>query len=158
VVLPGAVARFVAAAADLGVTVDPVIYPDGTKTAADAGAAIGCPVGAIVKSLVFMAGDRPLLVLMAGDHRVDVGRLADAVGVTEVRRASLDEAKEHTGYAAGGTPPIGHASPMTVLVDRTLRRFDPVWAAAGTPTAVFEADLDQLVAVSGARWVDVAEG
>ncbi|MET0831901.1 MAG: YbaK/EbsC family protein, partial [Acidimicrobiia bacterium] len=156
--LPGAVTRFVAAAAELGMTVNPVIYPDGTKTAVDAATAVGCPVGAIVKSLVFMAGDRPLLMLMSGDHRVDIGRLAAAAGMGEVRRATLDEAKEHTGYAAGGTPPIGHPTPLPVFADRTLLRFDPVWAAAGTPTAVFEADLGRLVAVSGARWVDVADG
>jgi prolyl-tRNA editing enzyme YbaK/EbsC (Cys-tRNA(Pro) deacylase) len=156
--LPGAVTRFVSAAEELGVAVEPVVYPDGTKTAADAAAAIGCPVGAIVKSLVFMAGGRPLLVLMSGDHRVDMALLAAAAGVEEVRRATLDEAKEHTGYAAGGTPPIGHPTPLPVFADRTLLRFDPVWAAAGTPTAVFEADLSQLVAVSGASWVDVAEG
>ncbi len=149
--------RVVSAAADLGWTIQPVLHPDGTKTAADAAAAIGCPVGAIVKSLVFMADDRPVLVLMSGDHRVDLDRLGVVVGAIVVRRATLDEAREHTGYGAGGTPPLGHPSPLTVLADRTLQRFDPVWAAAGTPTAVFEADLDRLVEVSGAVWVDVAE-
>ena len=154
---PGAVGRFVSAAAEVGLTVEPVLYPDGTRTAAAAAAAIGCPVGAIVKSLVFMADDRPLLVLMSGDHRVDLDRLADVTAASLVRRATLDEAKEHTGYAAGGTPPLGHLSPLTVLADRTLQRFDPVWAAAGAPTAVFEAGLDRLAEVSGATWVDVAD-
>jgi prolyl-tRNA editing enzyme YbaK/EbsC (Cys-tRNA(Pro) deacylase) len=155
--LPATVTRFVVAAADLGVVVDPVVYPEGTKTAADAAAAIGCPVGAIVKSLVFVADGEPLLVLMSGDHRVDMGRLAAVTGAEEVRRATLDEAKEHTGYAAGGTPPIGHPTRLAVLADRTLLRFDPVWAAAGTPTSVFAADPGRLVAVAGATWVDVAE-
>lgn len=149
--------RFLAAAGDLGLEVEPVVYPDGTKTAADAAAAIGCAVGAIVKSLVFMADDRPLLVLMSGDHRVDTTRLADAVVAAAVRRATLEEARQHTGFAAGGTPPLGHPERLEVLADRTLLRFHPVWAAAGTPTSVFPVDPERLVTVAGARWVDVAE-
>ncbi|MDQ3782576.1 MAG: YbaK/EbsC family protein [Actinomycetota bacterium] len=155
--LPAAVVRFVSAAGELGLEVEPVVYPDGTKTAADAAAAIGCAVGAIVKSLVFMADDRPLLVLMAGDHRVDTTRLAEAASAATVRRATLEEARQHTGFAAGGTPPVGHPEPLAVLADRTLLRSHPVWAAAGTPTSVFPVDPERLVAVADARWVDVAE-
>ncbi|MGI8822688.1 MAG: YbaK/EbsC family protein [Acidimicrobiia bacterium] len=155
--LPPAVARFVDAAAAVGIEVKPVIYPDGTKTAVDAAAAIGCPVGAIVKSLVFVADHGPLLVLMSGDHRVDPAKLAQAGGTTAVRRATLEEAREYTGYAAGGTPPVGHPEPLPVLADTTLRRYDPVWAAAGTPSSVFAVGLEHLVSAAGARWVDVAE-
>ncbi len=149
--------RFVSAADDLGLEVEPVVYPDGTKTAADAAAAIGCAVGAIVKSLVFIADDRPLLVLMSGDYRVSTALLAGAAAATTVRRATLDEARQHTGYAAGGTPPVGHPEPLAVLADRTLLRHHPVWAAAGTPTSVFAVDPERLAAIAGARWVDVAE-
>ncbi len=133
------------------------MYPEGTRTAADAAAAIGCEEAAIVKSMVFMADERPVLVLMAGDRRVDTARLAAACGADVTRRASLDEVRLHTGYAAGGTPPIGHPAPLTVLADVSLRRNDPVWAAAGTPTTVFSVAPETLGEVAGATWVDVAE-
>ncbi len=155
--LPAATLRFIAEARGVGLDVDPVVYPDGTKTAADAAAAIGCDVSAIVKSLVFMVDERPVLVLMPGDLRVDPGKLARACSATMARRATLDEARTHTGFAAGGTPPIGHPEPLEVLADPRLRRNDPVWAAAGTPTTVFAVGTNRLVEVSGARWVAIAE-
>ncbi len=155
--LPPATQRFLAAARAAGLEVEPVVYPDGTKTAADAAAAIGCEVAAIVKSMLFMAGDRPVLVLMAGDRRVDAAKLAAVCGTGRARRASLDEVREHTGYAAGGTPPLGHPAPLDVLADESLRRHHPVWAAAGTPTTVFAIGPDALAGVTGAAWVEVAE-
>ncbi len=128
-------------------------FPQGTKTAEDAAAAIGCPVAAIVKSLVFVAitgeEEEPVLALVPGDMRLDVDKLATAVGAESSRRASLDEVRDATGYAAGGTPPFGHAKPIRVVADPALRRNDPVWAAGGTPATVFPisiADLDRLAA------------
>ena len=112
-------------------------------------------MAAIVKSLVFMVDDSAVLVLMAGDKRVDVEKLGSVCG-GKVRRAALDEGKSHTGYTAGGTPPFGHAQPIRVLADDTLRRHEVVWAAAGTPTAVFSMDLDGLVEAAGAEWTSVA--
>ncbi len=155
--LPDTTKRFVSEAAELGVAVEPVLYPDGTKTAADAAAAIGCDVSAIVKSLLFMVDDAPVLVLMAGDRRVDPRKLAGLREGSKARRASLDEVREHTGFVAGGTPPFCHPKPLPVHADDSLRRNPSVWAAGGTPTTVFEIDLEQLVRVSGADWVDVAE-
>ncbi len=154
---PPTTLRFITEAAALGITVEPVVYPEGTKTAADAAAAIGCDVAAIMKSLVFMADDRPVVVLMSGDLRVDLAKVSAELGDAAMRRASLDEVRVHTGYAAGGTPPIAHATSIDVLADVSLRRYDEVWAAAGTPTSVFPADREQLVEVAGARWVNVAE-
>lgn len=125
------------------------VFPEGTKTAQDAARAIGCHVSAIVKSLVFVVDDEPVVALVPGDLRLDTGRLAEAAGGGSARRASLDEVREATGFAAGGTPPFGHSRPLRVFADPALRRNDPVWAAAGTPTAVFPisiADLDRLVA------------
>ena len=155
--IPDATRRFMSAAAALGLEVAPVVHPDGTKTAADAAAAVGCDVSAIVKTLVFIADEAPVLVLMSGDRMVDLGKLARLRGASEVRRASLGEVRAHTGYAAGGTPPVGHTTPMDVYADDTLRRNQQVWAAAGTPTTVFPIDLEVLVPVTKAMWADVAQ-
>lgn len=155
--LPDATHRLLAEASRLGLTIAPILYPDGTKTAADAAAAIGCDVSAIVKSLLFMADGAPVLVLMSGDLRVDPGKLASLEGAAEVRRASLDEVRTHTGYVAGGTPPFGHPAPLVIYADESLRRNGEVWAAGGTPTTVFEIDLDTLIAATDAVWADVAE-
>ena len=124
------------------------VFPEGTKTAEDAARAIGCPVSAIVKSLVFVligpdASEEPVVALIPGDLRLDTVKLADAAGVTGSRRATLDEARAATGYAAGGTPPFGHATSLRVFADTRLRRNDPVWAAAGTPTTVFPISISR---------------
>lgn len=125
------------------------IFPEGTKTAEDAARAIGCHVSAIVKSLVFVVDEEPVVALVPGDLRLDTGRLAKAAGGGSARRASLEEVREASGFAAGGTPPFGHTRQLRVFADPALRRNDPVWAAAGTPTTVFPisiADLDRLAA------------
>jgi prolyl-tRNA editing enzyme YbaK/EbsC (Cys-tRNA(Pro) deacylase) len=115
------------------------VLPDSTRTAKEAAAAVGCEVGQIVKSLVFVRGDEPLMVLCAGDRRVD----ADALGL---RAATPDEARAATGFAIGGVPPLGHERELETIVDESLRRFETVWCAAGTPHAVFEVATDALVA------------
>ena len=134
-------------------------FPEGTKTAADAAAAIGCPVSAIVKSLVFVVieGDaqEPVVALVPGDLRLDTARLAEAAGADRSRRATLDEVRAATGYAAGGTPPFGHERPIRVFADPALRRNDPVWAAAGTPTTVFPISISDLDRLAGPVWVTV---
>jgi prolyl-tRNA editing enzyme YbaK/EbsC (Cys-tRNA(Pro) deacylase) len=121
--------------------------PGSTRTAADAAAAIGCEVGQIVKSLVFLRGDEPVMVLCAGDRRVDAERLG-------LHAANPDRARAATGFAIGGIPPLGHERELETVVDESLRRFETVWAAAGTPNAVFEAGTDALLAaLSGAAVV-----
>ena len=152
---PPATERFLAAAKAQGVDVSPTVYPDGTKTSQDAANAIGCPLSAIAKSLVFVVDDEPTLVMMSGDRRVDTGKLAEVCGAAEVRRAGLDEVRAATGYVAGGTPAFGHATQMRVFADVSLQRNDPVWSAAGTPTTVYPVALDTLIEASGAEWVDV---
>lgn len=133
--------RFTTAAADLGIPIDVVRYPAGTRTAADAAAAIGCEVAQIVKSLVFVAltddGETPVLALTSGDRRVDTDALAEALGVGRVRKADADEVRDATGFAIGGTPPFGHVQALRTVLDPHLRDHDVVWAAAGTPTDVF---------------------
>ena len=114
---------------------------DSTRTAAEAAAAVGVDVGQIVKSLVFADGDGPLLVLCAGDRRVDTARLG-----AEVRAAKADEVREATGFSIGGVPPLGHDRPLRTVVDASLRRFETVWCAAGTPHAVFPVATEALIA------------
>jgi len=134
-------------------------FPEGTKTADDAAAAVGCPVSAIVKSLVFVVGhgeiEEPVVALIPGDLRLDTERLAQAAGAERSRRASLEEVRDATGYAAGGTPPFGHTRALRVFADPSLRRNDPVWAAAGTPTTVFPISLTDLDRLAAPVWADL---
>lgn len=152
-----AVDRFLQAAADLGVEVETQHYPEGTRTAADAAAAIGCDVAQIVKSLVFMADDAPVLVLTSGANRVDTGKVAAAVGAATVRKADADQVKAATGFAIGGTPPFGHPEPVATLIDPDLLAFDVVYAAAGTPDTNFGIASSRLAEVTTGKVVDVAE-
>ncbi len=151
------VIRVIDAARAAGLEIEVERFPEGTRTAADAARAVGCEVGQIVKSLVFMADDRALLALVSGVNRVDTGRLAEAIGVREVRKADGDEARAATGFAIGGVPPFGHASVVDVVVDRDLLAHERLWAAAGLPDAVFPITPDDLLRVSGGRQIDLAE-
>ena len=149
--------RFVAAARERGLEIEVRRFPEGTKTAPDAARAVGCEVAQIVKSLVFMADGRPLLALTSGANRADVAKLAAATGANEVRRADADQARAATGFAIGGTPPFGFPGPVRVLMDRDLLAFDEVWAAAGTPDAVFPIGPERLREAAGAEAVDLRE-
>lgn len=128
----------------LGHPVDVRRFPQGTKTAEDAARAIGCDVGQIVKSLVFVTGDRPVLALTSGANRVDTARLAELAGAADARRASPEEARAATGYAVGGTPPFGHPERVRTFIDRDLLLHEEVWAAAGTPDSVFRTTPAEL--------------
>jgi len=138
---------------ELGLDVEAVVLPDSTRTAAEAAAACGCELGQIVKSLVFVVDGEPTMVLCAGDRRVDTASLGG-----EARPASADEARAATGFSIGGVPPLGHERPLPTLVDVSLRRYERVWCAAGTPNAVFEVRLDALLAaMPGAEVRELAE-
>jgi Cys-tRNA(Pro) deacylase len=155
--LPDATLRFLRATANLDITIEPREFPEGTKTARDAADAIGCEIGQIVKSLVFVADGQPVVALLPGDLRLDPLKLAATTGGESVRRAALDEVRAATGYVAGGTPPFGHGGSLRTYADLRLRRYDTIWAAAGTPTTVFPitpADLDRAARPS---WADLAE-
>jgi prolyl-tRNA editing enzyme YbaK/EbsC (Cys-tRNA(Pro) deacylase) len=131
----------------LGLTAEVRELPDSTRTAQEAAAAVGVEVGQIVKSLVFVDGDGPLLCLCAGDRRVDVAKLGNGV-----RQARGDEVHEATGFAIGGVPPVGHDRPLRTMVDASLRRFETVWCAGGTPHAVFPVATEALIgAIAGAE-------
>ena len=146
-----AVERVLAALARVGV--DPEIreFPEGTRTAPEAAAAVGCEVGQICKSLVFRVGEDPLLVIASGANRVDEARF----GATKADAAYV---RSTTGFAIGGVPPLGHDRPIDTVIDEDLLGYDVVWAAAGTPRAVFAIAPDALVTVSGGRVARVSPG
>jgi prolyl-tRNA editing enzyme YbaK/EbsC (Cys-tRNA(Pro) deacylase) len=149
---PGsAVDRVGAALAGAGVDVEIREFPEGTRTAQEAAAAVGCEVGQICKSLVFRVGDEPLLVIASGANRVDEDRFGAV-------KADARWVREQTGFAIGGVPPVGHARPLPTVIDEDLLRYDVVWAAAGTPRAVFAIAPGDLVAVSGGRVARVSPG
>jgi prolyl-tRNA editing enzyme YbaK/EbsC (Cys-tRNA(Pro) deacylase) len=122
--------------AERGLDVEVVDLPDSTRTAAEAAEACGCELGQIVKSVVFVVEERPTMILCAGDKRV-----------TRIngRPASAQEARAATGFSIGGIPPLGHDRDLPTIIDESLRRFDRVWGAAGTPNAVFETRVDELI-------------
>jgi prolyl-tRNA editing enzyme YbaK/EbsC (Cys-tRNA(Pro) deacylase) len=155
--MSGAIERFTEAARREGLDPDVRRFPEGTKTAGDAARAVGCEVAQIVKSLVFMADDTPVLALTSGASRVDTAKLAALAGAAAVRRASPEEARSATGFAVGGTPPFGHPGPVATFVDRDLLGHDEVWAAAGTPDAVFALPPARLVDLSHGTVADLAE-
>jgi prolyl-tRNA editing enzyme YbaK/EbsC (Cys-tRNA(Pro) deacylase) len=126
------------------------------RTADDAAAALGCPTGAIVKSLVFSArGGEPLLVLGTGDGRVDESLVGERVGGA-VALGDARFVREAAGYAIGGVPPFGHNSDLPTLIDRRLQRFATVWAAAGTPETVFSLTFEDLIRATSGEVADVA--
>ncbi|MCE2532244.1 MAG: YbaK/EbsC family protein [Acidimicrobiia bacterium] len=155
-----AVDRFAAAAADLGVDLRVTRYPAGTRTARDAAAAVGCELGQIVKSLVFVAGGRVVVALVSGADTVDTGRLGAAAGAGagDARQARAEEVADATGFSIGGVPPFGHARKLETFLDRRLLDFEEVWAAAGAPDACFPIAPGELARLAEASVVDVAAG
>jgi prolyl-tRNA editing enzyme YbaK/EbsC (Cys-tRNA(Pro) deacylase) len=127
-----------------------------TGTAAEAAAALGCALDQIVKSLVFLAGDEPILILLDGTHRVSSTKVAAHLE-RPLRRADADAVREITGFPIGGTPPVAHRQPLRTLIDRQLLDRPTLWAAAGTPHAVFPTTPDELVRLTGGEVIDLAE-
>ncbi|HEX5041166.1 MAG TPA: YbaK/EbsC family protein [Candidatus Limnocylindria bacterium] len=151
------VVRVVAAARRAGLEIAVERFPEGTRTASDAARAVGCEVAQIVKSLVFVADGTPVVALVSGANRVDLGRLAAAVDAAEVRKADGDEARSATGFPIGGVAPFGHPGAVTVVVDRDLLAHERLWAAAGLPDAVFAIAPHELLRISGGLPADLAE-
>lgn len=152
--LPPSVRRVVDAAAESGLAIDVVEYPEETRTADQAAAAVGCSVDQIVKSMVFDAGGEIVLALTSGAHQVDPGALAALAGAPSCRRADADRVREVTGFAIGGVAPLGLARPVRTWIDPHLLDFDLVWGAAGTPRHVFPIDPTVLVELTGATAAD----
>ncbi|MEN8040476.1 MAG: 5-formyltetrahydrofolate cyclo-ligase, partial [Actinomycetota bacterium] len=155
--LPEATNRFVSSAVLAGVAPEIHRFPEGTKTSADAAAAVGAELGEIAKSILFSVDGEPVLVICSGDRRINESLLADSLGASHVRIADLDEVRGWTGYVAGGTPGVGLSPEVRVVADSSLARYRWVWSAGGTPDTVYPISLARLVGASGARWVDVSD-
>jgi prolyl-tRNA editing enzyme YbaK/EbsC (Cys-tRNA(Pro) deacylase) len=149
------VGRVVEAARQLGLAIAPRTFPDGTKTAADAAAAIGVEVGQIVKSLIFAVDGELVLAYVSGANQLDEGKLAAAAGGTQAKRVDADAVREATGFPIGGVPPFGHARALRAFVDPDLLCWGEVWAAAGTWHDVFALPPGELVRASGGEVTDL---
>jgi len=153
--MAGALERFQTALAQCGAQFDIVTMSESTHTAAEAAAAAGCPVGAIVKSLVFLADDAPILVLVSGPNRVDTELLGRSLDAT-ITKADARQVKAATGYSIGGVPPFCHPNPLRTIVDENLLEFEELWAAAGSATSVFGVAPSRLVELSAGEVMAVS--
>lgn len=156
--LSRSVRRVQQALADAGITTRVVELPQSTRTAPEAAAAIGCGVEQIAKSLIFRCtgSDLPVLVIASGTNRVNE-RLVSSHLNSEIAKADAEFVRNATGFAIGGVPPLGHIAPVRTLIDQDLLKLDTIWAAAGTPHAVFSIEPQQLVRATGGEVVAVAK-
>ena len=129
-------------------------FPASTRTTQDAAIAIGTSVGQIVKSLVFLAADGPVLALMSGSNQLDLTRLSALTGAT-IRKADADAVRAATSYAIGGVPPLGFPNAIPTFIDRDLLQYETIWAAAGTPRHVFELAPSELVRITSGTVADL---
>ena len=150
--------RFRERMAEAGHEIDVVALSSSTRTAKEAADTIGCSVAQIAKSIVFRtaAEDRPVIVVASGTNRVSVDKVSALVG-EELLSANGAFVKKTIGYAIGGVPPAGHDGNTVIVLDEDLKQFDEVWAAAGTPFAVFRVEPGDLPALTGSDWSDIAE-
>ena len=152
------VVRVVEAARALGLEIVPRRFPDGTKTAADAAAAIGVELGQIVKSLIFAVDGEVVLAYVSGSNQLDEKKLALAAGGLKCARVDADVVRQATGFPIGGVPPFGHSTQLRVFVDPDLLQYDEVWAAAGTWNDNFGANPNDIVRVAGGVVTDLKRG
>jgi prolyl-tRNA editing enzyme YbaK/EbsC (Cys-tRNA(Pro) deacylase) len=150
------VVRVIDAGAAIGLGVQPVRFPEGTKTAVDAAAAIGCDVGQIVKSLIFAVDGEVVLAYVSGSNQLDETKLALAAGGAVCSRVDADTVRAATGFPIGGVPPFGHDTALPVFIDPDLLHSDTVWAAAGTWHDVFSLTPQELVSASSGVVVELA--
>lgn len=140
-----------------GLTIEVMELAESTHTAAMAAQAVGSPLGAIVKSLVFMADGKPVLVLVSGDKRADPKKLEKVLKARRVKIADADQVREATGFAIGGVPPVAHKTKLPTLIDKNLGRFETLYAAAGSPRAVFPISYQALVEITEGQSAEVTE-
>lgn len=140
----------------LGLALEITLLPDAVRTARAAADALGCEVGQIANSLIFRDLDagEAVLIMCAGDRRVDLDRVRAATG-RRLGKADADFVRAATGFAIGGVPPVAHAKPLTTLLDRSLQRYAQIWAAAGTPESVFRMSPVELAHMTGGEWYAV---
>ncbi len=131
-------------------------FPAGTRSAADAAAAVGCSVAQIAKSIVFRSGERAVLVIASGANRVDARKVEAVLGVA-MKRADADFVRDRTGFAIGGVAPLGHLAPPLLVFDRDLLALHPIYAAAGSPSHVFSTEAELLARITGAPVADIRQ-
>jgi len=155
--LPPSAQKIQEALQHLGISSQVLELPQSTRTAAEAAQAVGCAVGQIVKSLVFRGKQthQPILVLASGANRVNEQALAQLIG-EPIEKADADFVREQTGFAVGGVPPIGHIQPLPTYIDKDLLQYEEIWAAAGTPHAVFPLTPADLVRMTGGTVISIA--
>ena len=151
-----AMQRFTQAAEQAGFSVVAEQFPEGTRTAKDAAAAVGCELAQIVKSLVFIHGENPYLVLASGKNRVDESLVAEVMGIKSLSIASPEQVRKATGFSIGGTPPFGHPTAIPKILDKDLLVYESIWAAAGTPDTCFPISPQDLEKITSAVVADVA--
>lgn len=141
----------------LGLSLQVVELPASTRTAPEAAQAVGCDVGQIVKSLIFKgkSSERPILVVASGANRVDEKKIEALIGEPLVK-ADADFVRQKTGFIIGGVPPLGHAERLETFIDQDLLQYSEIWAAAGTPNAVFRLSPQDLISMTGGKVVEVA--
>ena len=142
---------------ELGVDVEVIELVASARTAQQAADAIGTELGSIVKSLVFLADGQPVVVLVAGDRRANPNKLKALLRARRVMIADADQVRQATGYAIGGVPPVGHKTSLAIWIDRSLGRFETVYAAAGGPRAIFPIAFSKLIELTDGQVVDLAE-
>ncbi len=149
--------RVAAALRAKGVATEVLEFPQGTRTAQAAADAIGTTVAQIVKSLVFVVDDKPVLILVSGANRVDLRKLATAAAARVVEKADAALVRRVTGFSVGGVAPLGHSTQLPVYIDDDLMRYEVVYAAAGTPQAIFAVDPRALVQITEGRVIDLRD-
>ncbi len=144
------------ALAPFGLSLQVVELPASTRTAVEAAQAVGCTVGQIAKSLIFRSqqSDRPVLVIASGANRVNEKRIGELLG-EPIGKADADFVRQRTGFVIGGVPPVGHLEPLATFLDADLMQFEEIWAAAGTPNAVFKLTPPELVKITGGQVIKI---
>jgi prolyl-tRNA editing enzyme YbaK/EbsC (Cys-tRNA(Pro) deacylase) len=150
-------ARVQAALKTAGLEIDTVTLQKSARTAQLAADALGTALGSIVKSLLFLADGKPVLVLVAGDRRADPTKLKKLLGTRRVMIADAERVKQETGFSIGGVPPVGHEQPLPTWIDSSLARFETVYAAAGHPHTIFPIPFEALVRITNGHVIDVTE-
>ena len=134
-----------------------IVLENSARTAKDAAIALGCDVGAIVKSLLFKTGDNFNLCLVAGDKRCSLNKLKKIKNIKEISMASPEEVKTQTGYTIGGVSPVGHLSKLEIFIDKSLERFNELFAAAGHPNCVFKINFKDIQKITNGKIEDIVE-
>ncbi|MDA9638231.1 YbaK/EbsC family protein [Candidatus Pelagibacter sp.] len=142
---------------DFDQSLEVIVLENSARTAKDAAIALGCDVGAIVKSLLFKTGDNFTLCLVAGDKRCSLNKLKKIKNIKDISMASPEEVKNQTGYTIGGVSPVGHLNKLEIFIDKSLERFNELFAAAGHPNCVFKINFNDIQKITNGKVEDIIE-